>query len=120
MSDLSQFELRYAGIQEAMDAVPQAFVVYGADLRFRYCNKKHREWYAGIGHLLTSGQPLEDILRAWYQVVGHELTPPQTEEQYVEKTTARYRAASGVEIELPSRHRWIAVAEHRMPDGGVV
>jgi len=120
MSDLSQFELRYAGIQDAVDAVDHAFVVYGADERFRFCNRKHREWYAPIGQLLTPGRPMEDILRAWHRVIKNELTPKLTEDEYVTRTRARYRRASGVEIELPSLHRWIAVAEHRMSDGGVV
>ncbi|MEO7761333.1 MAG: PAS-domain containing protein, partial [Casimicrobiaceae bacterium] len=120
MSDLSQYELRSAGIQQAVDAINHAFVVYDADERFRFCNQKHREWYAPISHLLTPGRAMEDILRAWYQVVGDELTPPLLEDEYVARTLARHRCAAGVEVELRSRHRWIAVAEHRMPDGGVV
>src|SRR5215213_9159564 len=53
MSDLSQFEMRAAGIQQAVDAINHAFVVYDADERFRFCNRKHRDWYAPIEQLLT-------------------------------------------------------------------
>jgi diguanylate cyclase (GGDEF)-like protein/PAS domain S-box-containing protein len=120
MSDLSQFELINASIQQAVDAISHAFVVYDANERFSFCNRKHQEWYAPIAHLLTPGRPLADILRAWYGVIGHELIPPSTVDEYIASTLARHRRASGVETELRSLHRWIAVAEHRMPDGGVV
>ncbi len=120
MSDLSQFEIRAAGIQQAVDAINHAFVVYDADERFRFCNRKHREWYAPIERLLTPGRPMIDILRAWYAVIKDELTPPLSEHDYVTRTMERHRRAAGIEVELQSLHRWIAVAEHRMPDGGVV
>jgi diguanylate cyclase (GGDEF)-like protein len=120
MSDLSQFELRGIGIHQAVDAINHAFVVYDANERFRFCNQKHREWYAPIEHLLTPGRPMEEILRAWYGIIKDELTPALTEDEYVGRTIERHRRAAGVEIELPSRRRWVAVAEHRMPDGGVV
>ena len=120
MSDLSQFELHGIGIQQAVDAINHALVVYDANERFCYCNQKHREWYAPIRELLTPGRPMEDILRAWYRIVRDELTPALSEDEYIGRTIARHRLAAGVEVELKSLHRWIAVAEHRMPDGGVV
>ncbi len=120
MNDLSPLELRSDTVQEALDAINHAFVVYDARERFVFCNLKQREWYAPIANLLTPGRPLEEILRAWYDVVRDDLTPPLTEDEYVARTLARHRCAAGVEVELQSRHRWIAVAEHRMPDGGIV
>src|SRR4029079_4354440 len=57
---------------------------------------------------------------AWYAVIKDELVPPLTVDEYVAGTLARHRRAAGVETELQSLRRWIAVAEHRMPDGGVV
>src|SRR5450759_4691707 len=120
MNDLSPLELRSDTVQEALDAINHAFVVYDAQERFVFCNLKHREWYAPIAHLLTPGRPIEEILRAWYGVVGAELIPPLTEDEYVARTVARHRLAAGIEVELRSRHRWIAVAEHRMPDSGIV
>lgn len=120
MSDLSQFELMNSSIQQAVDAINHAFVVYDSAERFRFCNCKHREWYTPIGHLLTPGRPLEDILRAWYAVIGDELVPAATCGEYIARTLERHRRASGVEVELRSLRRWIVVAEHRMPDGGVV
>ena len=120
MNDLSPLELRSDTVQEALDAINHAFVVYDARERFVFCNLKHREWYAPIAHLLTPGRSIEEILRAWYRVVRNDLMPPFTEDEYVTRTVARHRRAAGVELELQSRHRWIAVAEHRMPDGGIV
>lgn len=120
MNDLSQLELGSDTVQQALDAIDHAFVVFDPAERFVFCNLKHREWYAPIAQLLTPGRPVEDILRAWYGVVGSDLVPSLTEEEYVARTLARHRRAAGVETELRSRHRWIAVAEHRMPDGGIV
>jgi diguanylate cyclase (GGDEF)-like protein len=120
MNDVSQLDLRSDTLQEALDAINHAFVVFEAGERFVFCNLKYREWYAPIAHLLTRGRPVEEILRAWYGWVGAELIPPLTEDEYVARTLARHRSAAGVEVELRSRHRWIAVAEHRTPDGGTV
>lgn len=120
VNDPPHLEFRSDTVQQALDAIDHAFVVYDAHERFVFCNLKHREWYAPIAHLLTPGRPLEEILRAWHGVVGPDLVPPQTEDAYVAATLARHRRAAGVEQELRSRHRWVAVAEHRMPDGGIV
>ena len=120
MNDLSPLELGSDTAREALDAIDHAFVIYDAGERFVFCNLKHRDWYAPIANLLTPGRPLEEILRAWYAVVREELTPPLTEDEYVTRTIERHRCATGVELELQSRHRWITVAEHRMPDGGIV
>ena len=120
IDDLTQLDLRSDAVQKALDAINHAFVVYDAQGRFVFCNLKHREWCAPIAHLLTPGRPIEEILRALYSVVGADLTPPLSEDEYVARTIARHRRAAGVEVELRSRHRWIAVAEHRMPDGGTV
>ncbi|MEO8136460.1 MAG: EAL domain-containing protein, partial [Betaproteobacteria bacterium] len=120
LPDLSLLELRSDTVRHALDAIDHAFVVYDADERFLYCNRRYREWYAPIAELLTPGRSIVEILHAWYGIVGRELTPPMTREEYVRRTIARHRRASGVEMELRSVHRWIAVAEHRMMDGGVV
>jgi len=120
MSDPPQLELIDANVRQAVDAINHALVVYDAQERFAFCNTKHREWYAPIGQLLTRGRPLVEILHAWYDVIGEELVPPCTREEYIARTVARHRRASGIETELRSRHRWVAVAEHPMPDGGVV
>jgi PAS domain-containing protein len=87
-------ELEAQRFREAVDNASEGVVLYDADERFVFANKRYREMASAIAHLLTPGTHREEMRR--HQSVGG---------------TAELQLARGL---------WMKRSDHVLPDGSVV
>jgi diguanylate cyclase (GGDEF)-like protein len=105
-------------LEDALDALPDGFVMYDAEDRLVLCNRRYREMYAETADLIVPGVRFEDLLRAglargqYPQAVGRE-------EAWVAERLAAHRAPSGPVLQELPGDRWLRIDERRTRDGGI-
>jgi PAS domain S-box-containing protein len=105
-------------IREAMENASEGIVLYDADDRFVYANKRYRELFHEITDLLVPGARRKDVRNAFY-AAGAILAAVGEEEKF--KDEMERQRDSG---ERPERQHssgtWIQYSDHSLPDGSVV
>jgi signal transduction histidine kinase len=105
---------------DAIEAIPEGFVLHDADDRLVLCNARYAEIYGHTGELRTPGIRFEDVLRATVGLGYHSLDGKSVDEWIAERV-ARHRASGGNRMEQRlSNGRWLQVDERRTSDGGTV
>jgi len=104
---------------EAIETLPDGFVLYDEHDRLTICNDQYRRSYPESAHVIREGNTFEEIVREgvrcgqYAQAVGRE-------EAWIAERLAAHRAPDGaVEQEMPDG-RWLRVLEKRLPSGGTV
>jgi PAS domain S-box-containing protein len=104
---------------DAVNALPDGFVLFDADDRIVICNDRFRALYPIAAPAIVEGASFEEILRyglahgQWPEAEGRE------EEWFRERVEAHRRADSVLEQRLPD-DRWIRLVERRTANGGIV
>ena len=103
----------------AIEALPEAFVLYDADDRTVFYNSRFRNLFQYSGTEVVVGQRFEDILRTalsngqYPEAIGRE-------EDWLAERLARHRMpSSAIEQELPG-DRHLNIREVRLPNGDTV
>ncbi|WP_416900130.1 MAG: PAS-domain containing protein [Minwuia sp.] len=124
ITELKQREFELSQAQErlvsAIEAVPDAFVVYDADDRLVICNQKYRETYDKSADLMVQGTLFADIIHhgAWR---GQYPAAIGREEEWIAERMAAHRNPPEKPIEQQlDGDRWLSIVERRTPDGGTV
>jgi len=105
---------------DAIEAIPEGFVLHDADDRLVLCNKRYGEIYGLSEDLMRPGVTYEEVLRrsamrGTYSPDGLGL------EEWVAMRLARHRAAGTPHSEQRlTNGRWLKVVERRTSDGGIV
>lgn len=103
----------------AIEALPEAFVIYDADDRLIICNKRYREVYGNSAASMQRGMKFEDILR-FGLANGQYLDAIGREEEWLAERLERHRNPTGpVEQSLPG-NEFVQVHEVRTDDGETV
>ena len=114
-------ELREARetLQDAVDSISEAFVIYDRDDRFVMCNERFREIYhRNTAEMFRPGVPFEDLIREGADrgfvadAVGRE------EEWVAERLAAHRNLGVAVEQQLADG-RYLLITERRMRNGGI-
>jgi len=107
-------------LQEAVEAVPDGFVLYDNEDRLVLCNQKYREIYAGHSDLFVLGNLFEDMLREgvsrgdFPEAIGRE-------EEWIRSRVHKHQNPTGGAIEQKlSNGTVMRIAERRTRDGGIV
>ncbi len=103
----------------AIEAVNEAFVVYGPDDRLVFCNDKFRAIAGQSGVDVVPGATFEEMIRAGVQAGNFPEAAGRVDE-WVAERLAIHRAGYEPIVEALSDGRWMRVADRRMPDGHVV
>ncbi len=109
-----------ARLRTALDTITEGFACYDRDDRLVVCNERYRQMYDASAEIIRPGVPFEDVIR---HGVAHGQYPDAgaDPEEFVARRLAFHREAGGGRSEMRlSDGRWVMVAEHRTPDGGVV
>jgi PAS domain S-box-containing protein len=105
---------------DAIEAIPEGFVLHDADDRLVMCNSRYAEIYGLTEDLLVPGIRFEDVLRTSAER-GAFLSDGQDLETWVAKRLARHLAAGPPHFEQRlTNGRWLKVVERRTSDGGIV
>lgn len=104
---------------DAIESLPDGFVLYDADDRLVLCNSRYKEFYATSADLIVEGETFEDIIRkgatrGQYQVSGDAL-----EEWVAMRLNRHLNPGAPMEQHLDDG-RWLRVIESRTSEGGRV
>ncbi|MFN4309499.1 MAG: PAS-domain containing protein, partial [Ferrovibrio sp.] len=104
---------------DAIESIPDGFVLYDKDERLVLCNSKYREFYSEISDLLVPGAKFSDILRTSIQRQMVDMEPSFLEEWLAERVELFRKGSGSTETRL-ANGRWLRNTERRTSDGGVV
>jgi serine phosphatase RsbU (regulator of sigma subunit) len=104
---------------DAIEAIPEGFVLHDADDRLVLSNARYREIQGLPPEFMQPGVTFETTLRAIYQL--HFATDGRTEDEWVADRLAQHRSAGTASTEQRLVNgRWLQVEERRTSDGGTV
>jgi len=112
-------------LQDAVDALPDGFVIYGPDDRFVLCNQKFRELRAKNPISFQPGARFEDVIRAAVATGQIPVLPDKAEAWIQGRLEERRRLAGSPIVRI--RHdvsdageRWMRISESRTAGGAIV
>lgn len=104
---------------DAMESLPNGFVLYDKDDRLVICNKRYREIYAESAPYIVPGATFEEIIRKGVEN-GQYLDACGREEAFIaERLYNHLNPGEPIEQHLPG-DRWLSVQERRTSEGGLV
>lgn len=106
-------------LENAIEAMPDGFVMWDSEDRLVACNRRYRELYAASEELLAPGARLEDVLRHGAERGQYPQSGPDVD-AFVRQVLAWRRSAEPVLERLLPDGRWLLVSERATPDGGHV
>jgi PAS domain S-box-containing protein len=106
-------------LMTAVEAMPDAFVMFDADDRLTLCNQRYRELYPLSAPAMTPGATFEDILR-FGLAAGQHPEAEGSEEAWLRSRLAMHRAEFCEIEERTPDGRWVRVIQRAAPDGGRV
>lgn len=109
-----------ARIVEAFDHLESGVVLYDADDRIVFCNRRFREIYREVADLLVPGTPYTDVARAFYQR-SFEHPTKLDEESYVRARVETHLDPDEGDYEyLLGNDICLLVSDRKTADGGVI
>ncbi len=118
-ADEEQISRIEARLLEAVESIPDGFILFDAEDRLVLCNQRHREFYALHTDALVLGQRFEDMLRIgvyrgeFPDAIGRE-------EDWIAERMRHHRDPSGPIVQRLSDGRWLRAEERRTREGGFV
>ncbi len=104
---------------DAVNALPDGFVLFDAEDRMVICNDRFREIYGASGDAIRVGARFEDILRAGLEN-GEFPDAVGREHSWLSARLERHRLAEGSFEQRLDGDRWLRVIERRTGSGGIV
>jgi signal transduction histidine kinase len=108
-----------ARLSDAIESIPDSFMLLDKDDRLVLCNSRCRELHAPIAQLLIPGAAFADLCRA-SAYAGLPASAKGREEEWVRERLARHAASPFQIEEAKVGERWYQVREQRTRDGGAV
>jgi PAS domain S-box-containing protein len=105
-------------LQEAIDALPDGFVLYDSDDRLVLANRRYRELHPDNAHCAAVGASFEEVFRTAI-AVGEFPVPAADIDHRVRARLARHRDPKEP-FEQPSGRRWLRISERKTAEGGIV
>ena len=121
-AELAEREATRARIRlvDAIEAIPEGFILHDAEDRLVLCNKRFGEIYSLTEDLMVPGVSFEEVLRSSAKR-GTVVPDGQSLDDWVAERMARHRSAGSPHLEQQlANGRWLKVVERRTSDGGVV
>ena len=106
-------------LRGAIDAVNEAFVLYGPDDRLVFCNEKYRQMYAASADLIVPGASFEEILRGG-AARGQYRDAQGRIDEWVAERLAIHRSGDSMLVQKLDNGLWVRVIERKMVDGHTV
>ncbi len=111
--------LTQARFIDAVEAIPECFMLLDAQDRLVLCNSSYRDAHAPIAELLVPGTPFEDICRASARAELPTAAKGRVEEWVRDRMERHHRPHFEIE-ERQVGDRWFQIREQRTRDGGWV
>ena len=111
---------RLAQVLEGLDHLEAGLVLYGADDRVLFCNRRFREVYPAVADLLVPGTDYADIARAHHRRCL-KASYPLGEDDYVRSRVEQHAHPDEGDYEYRDESgKWLLVSDRRTADGCVI
>ncbi|NTF83965.1 response regulator [Rhizobium rhizogenes] len=100
---------------EAIEALPEAFVLYGPDDRMVVCNEQYRKLYPTVADMMAPGLSFHDVMSESVRRGVFQLS--EDAKQWSRKRLSFHHANIGFFEQHLSDGRWIQVSERKTPSG---
>ncbi len=114
-----ELELSQKRLWDAIEALPDAFVMYDKDNRLVVCNNKYKEFYAESAQAIFPGAAFEDIMRFGIQNGQYPEAAGKEEEWLKSRLDRNNRTSKPFERELPGE-RYIVIHDVETDNGDIV
>ncbi|WP_299479397.1 PAS domain S-box protein [uncultured Roseibium sp.] len=104
---------------DAIESLPDGFVLYDADDRLVLCNSKYKEFYSSSADLIQPGVKFEDIIRNG-AMRGQYQVPEGILEDWVALRMEHHQNPGAPMEQHLDDGRWLRVIETRTSEGGLV
>lgn len=106
-------------LTDAIESLPDGFVMFDADDRLVMCNRRYREFYRESGDIIAEGRRFEDIVREGIARGQYPDAVGREEAFLAERMERHLNPTAPVEQRLPG-DRWLRIDERPTPSGGLV
>jgi len=105
-------------LQNAIESIGDAFVLFDADDRLVIANEKYRQYYEGIRDFIVPGVSFEKLLR---ECVKKEMFPEAVgrEKEWIETRMEQHRVGDLTVEQRLADGRWLKIVEHTTENGGI-
>lgn len=103
----------------AIEALPQAFVIYDKEDRLVMCNEQYRETYKEIADVIEPGAKFEYIIRTAVERGAYPEAKGREEEWIQNRVYQHQNPRGSIEQVLPG-NRYLKIHEQRTSDGDIV
>lgn len=104
---------------DAIESLPDAFVLYDSEDRMVLCNAKYREFYVESADVIQEGASFEQIVRQGLKR-GQYADALGREEAWLEKRLADHLDPQGFIEQQLNDGRWLRIEESKTRAGGIV
>lgn len=104
---------------DAMESLPNGFVLYDKDDRLVICNQRYREIYAESAKYIVPGATFEEIIRNGVENGQYPDAIGNEEAWIAERLEMHQNPGEPIEQHLPG-DTWLRVQERRTSEGGLV
>lgn len=113
---LQQAETR---LVDAIESLPDGFVLYDAEDRLVLCNSKYKEFYSSSADLIEPGKKFEEIIRGGAKRGQYQFSDRVLEDWVAMRMEHHRNPGAPMEQHLDDG-RWLRVIESRTSEGGMV
>lgn len=114
----AELERSRALLSEAVEALPDGFLVSDSEERLVLCNSRYREIYHEIAEHIVPGVALDELAR---KAAEHCIGLTDTEaEGWARRRIEHYRRPAGPEEHRLNDGHWIRIQDNRLPNGWIV
>ena len=106
-------------LMDAIESIPEGFIMYDADERFVLCNSKYRDFYPQVEELLEPGSKLEDVARTVFER-GAVVQTVDNVEEWMQIRLQEHRLAKGGHEQQLSDGRWLLCTASKTSGGDTV
>lgn len=104
---------------DAIESLPDGFVLYDAEDRLVLCNSKYREFYSSSADLIQPGATFEEIIRKGAMRGQYQVAEGVLEDWVAMRMEHHQNPGAPMEQHLDDG-RWLRVIESRTSEGGLV
>merc|ERR1711879_606262 len=109
-------------LREALETIPDGFVIYDAEDKLVVCNSAYKRIYDASASLMVPGVKFEDIIR--YGVANNQYPAAgdtdEAKEEWIRQRVAQHINPSEVILQFTDKGRWLKIDERKTVSGHIV
>ena len=112
-------ESAHEALEDAIEALPEGFALYGADDRLVLCNQRYREIYPASAPAMTPGARFEDVVRYGLERGQYPQAAADPVAWLAERVRRHLNPSGEPILQELEGNRWLRIDERKTRSGGV-